>query len=63
MAVVFLGWFAVFFVLTFVLAYASPPPATRIEFPGARKVVWLLVGLLVLATAALVWMAITSQMA
>src|SRR5216117_502784 len=62
MAVVFLGWFAVFFVLTFALAHAFRSPETRIEFPGARKVVWLLVGLLVLATAALVWMAVSSQM-
>jgi len=60
-AVVFLGWFAAFFVLTFALAYAFPPPANRIEFPGAGKVVWLLVGLLFLATAALVWLALSSQ--
>ena len=60
-AVVFLGWFAAFFVLTFALAYAFPPLGNRIEFPGAGKVVWLLVGLLFLATAALVWLALSSQ--
>ena len=60
-AIAFLGWFAAFFVLTFALAYAFPPPANRIEFPGAGKIVWLLVGLIFLATAALVWMALSSQ--
>ena len=62
LAVVLLGWFALFFVLTFALAYAFPPPGTRFEFPGAGKVVWLLLGLLFLVTAALVWMADSSQM-
>ena len=58
---VFLGVFAALFVLTFALAYAFPPPSNRIEFPGAGRLVWPLVGLLFLATAALVWMAISSQ--
>src|SRR6267378_3434603 len=60
-AVTFLGWFAAFFVLTFALAYVFPPPANRLEFPGAGKIVWLLVGLLFLATGALVWLALSSQ--
>jgi uncharacterized membrane protein YbhN (UPF0104 family) len=59
-ALVFLSAFAAIFVLTFALAYTFPPPTNRIEFPGAGKVVWLLVGLLFLATAALVWMAASS---
>ena len=55
-AIASLGWFIAVFLLTFALAYAFPPPTNRIEFPGAAKVVWLVVGLLFLATAALVWM-------
>ena len=47
--------FAFYFVLIFTLAAAFPPPADRLEFPGAGKVVWPLIGLLVVATAYLVW--------
>ena len=47
--------FAFYFVLIFILAAAFPPPADRLEFPGAGKVVWPLIALLVLATAYLVW--------
>jgi uncharacterized membrane protein YbhN (UPF0104 family) len=49
------GSFAVFFALVFTLAYAFPPPTDRLEFPGAGRVVWPVVGLLILATAVLVW--------
>jgi hypothetical protein len=49
------GSFALFFALVFTLAYAFPAPTDRLEFPGAGKVVWPLVGLLVLATVILVW--------
>lgn len=34
----------------FLLAYAFPPSPGRLAFPGARKVIWSVVGLLVLAT-------------
>ena len=61
LAVGFLGWFAAIFILVFVFAYTFPPPTNRFEFPGG-KVIWLLVGLLSFVTAALVWMANSSQM-
>jgi len=60
-AVAFFGWFAAIFVLVLVLAYTFPSTTNRIEFPGAGKVVWPLVGLLFLATVALAWLAISSQ--
>jgi hypothetical protein len=47
--------FAFYFVLIFTLAAAFPPPAERLAFPGAGKIVWPLIGLLILATAYLVW--------
>jgi len=61
LAVAFLGWFVAIFILVLVLAYTFPPPTNRIEFPGAGKVMWPLVGLLFLATVALAWLAISSQ--
>ena len=48
------GSFALFYGIVFALAYAFPPPPGRFEFPGAGKIVWPLVGLLILATAILV---------
>jgi len=45
------GSFALFYGLVFALAYVFPPPPGRLEFPGAGRVVWPLVGLLILATA------------
>jgi len=35
--------FALFFVLVFSFAYAFPPPADKVEFSGARWLVWPLV--------------------
>jgi len=50
--------FALFFVLVFVLAFAFPPatdrPSARLDFPGAGKVVWPIIGLLVAATVYIV---------
>ena len=60
-AFVLFVWFALFFSVTFALAYAFPPPGNRFEFPGAGKVVWPVIGLLFLATVALAWIAISSQ--
>ena len=48
------AWFIVFFVIVFVLGYAFPSPQGHLEFPGARKIIWPIVGLLAIATA-LVW--------
>jgi len=56
LAVAFFGWFAAIFILVFVLAYTFPPPTNRIEFPGADNAVALVLGLLILATIAFVWM-------
>jgi len=61
-AVISLGWSALIFVLTFALAYAFPSPGIRIEFPGADKLVALLLGLVFLATAVLAWLVVSSQM-
>jgi hypothetical protein len=56
LAVAFLGWFAAIWISVFVLAYTFPPPTNRIEFPGADNVIALVLILLMLATAAFVWM-------
>jgi hypothetical protein len=45
---------ALWFILPFGLTYAFPPPSDRLEFPGARRVIWPLVGLATLATMLLV---------
>jgi glucan phosphoethanolaminetransferase (alkaline phosphatase superfamily) len=54
--------FALFFGLVFSLAYFFAPSSTdlsgRLSFPGARKVVWPLVALLIGAT---VWFVITRR--
>ena len=59
LAIVPLSWFAVFFVLTFAFAYASP--TTPIEIPSVRKLAWLLADLLFFAITALVWIALSPQ--
>jgi hypothetical protein len=61
-AIMSLGWSALIFILTFALAYVFPPRGTRIEFPGAEKLVAVLLGLVFLATAAIAWLAVSSQM-
>jgi hypothetical protein len=50
--------FALFFVIVFPLAYWFPPddlePRLLLRFPGARKIVWPVVALMVVAVAWLV---------
>ena len=43
-------WFATSLTMVFTLAWFFPSPSDRLEFPGARKLIWPLVGLLALAT-------------
>ena len=50
------AWFAASFATVFTLAWFFPSPSDRLEFPGAGKLIWPLVGLLVLATTvAVIW--------
>ena len=52
------AWFATSFAIVFTLAWFFPSPSDRLDFPGARKLIWPLVGLLSLVTTvAVIWRA------